>query len=91
MLKGLWKLTWIELKIFLREPMGAFFTLGFPLVIFMVFGRVYGNETGVMTRSMETAATTSYPGRRERHSICARDTSHKDPGKQPGRVSPVPR
>jgi ABC-2 type transport system permease protein len=23
MLRGLWKLTWIEIKIFLREPMGA--------------------------------------------------------------------
>ena len=23
-LKGLWKLTWIEIKVFLREPMGAY-------------------------------------------------------------------
>ena len=52
MLRGLWKLTWVELKIFLREPMGAFFALGFPVVLFLIFGRVYGNETGVMTRSI---------------------------------------
>jgi len=24
MLRGLWKLTWIEIKVFMREPMGAF-------------------------------------------------------------------
>jgi len=27
MLCGLWKLTWIEIKIFLREPLGAFGTI----------------------------------------------------------------
>jgi ABC-2 type transport system permease protein len=40
MLRGLWKLTWIEIKIFLREPLGAFGTIGFPVLIFLVFGRV---------------------------------------------------
>ena len=28
MLRGLWKLTWIEIKVFLREPLGAFGTIG---------------------------------------------------------------
>jgi ABC-2 type transport system permease protein len=40
MLRGLWKLTWIEIKIFLREPLGAFGTIGFPVLIFLAFGRV---------------------------------------------------
>ncbi len=40
MLRGLWKLTWIEIKIFLREPLGAFGTIGFPVLIFLVLGRV---------------------------------------------------
>jgi ABC-2 type transport system permease protein len=40
MLRGLWKLTWIEIKIFLREPLGAFGTIGFPVLVFLVFGRV---------------------------------------------------
>jgi ABC-2 type transport system permease protein len=40
MLRGLWKLTWIEIKIFLREPLGAFGTIGFPVLFFLVFGRV---------------------------------------------------
>lgn len=40
MLRGLWKLTWIEIKIFLREPLGAFGTIGFPVLVFLVVGRV---------------------------------------------------
>ena len=39
MLRGLWKLTWIEIKIFLREPLGAFGTIGFPVLFFLVVGR----------------------------------------------------
>ncbi len=42
MLRGLWKLTWIEIKIFLREPLGAFGTIGFPVLIFIVLGRALG-------------------------------------------------
>jgi len=44
MLHGLWKLTWIEIKIFLREPLGAFGTIGFPVLIFIVLGRVAGRS-----------------------------------------------
>ncbi|MGB9753486.1 ABC transporter permease [Roseiflexus castenholzii] len=43
-MRGFWKLTWIEIKLFLREPMAAFFTLAFPLVMLFVFGSIYGNE-----------------------------------------------
>jgi ABC-2 type transport system permease protein len=42
MLRGLWKLTWIEIKIFLREPLGAFGTIGVPVLVFLVLGRVAG-------------------------------------------------
>jgi ABC-2 type transport system permease protein len=44
MLRGLWKLTWIEIKIFLREPLGAFGTIGFPVLVFIVLGRVAGRR-----------------------------------------------
>jgi ABC-2 type transport system permease protein len=44
MLRGLWKLTWIEIKIFLREPLGAFGTIGFPVLVFLVFGRLAGRR-----------------------------------------------
>jgi ABC-2 type transport system permease protein len=39
MMRGLWKLTWIETKVFLREPLGAFGTIGFPVLVFVVMGR----------------------------------------------------
>src|SRR5271170_1279003 len=43
MLRGLWKLTWIELKIFMREPLGAIGTILFPVLIFIVLGRIFGH------------------------------------------------
>jgi ABC-2 type transport system permease protein len=44
MLRGLWKLTWIETKIFLREPLGAFGTIGMPVLVFVVLGRLVGHR-----------------------------------------------
>jgi len=43
MLRGLWKLTWLELKIFVREPLGLFGTL-VPAIIFLVIGRSLGPQ-----------------------------------------------
>lgn len=43
-MRSLWKLTWVEAKLFLREPEAAFFTLAFPLVMIFIFGSIYGNE-----------------------------------------------
>ena len=43
MLRGLFKLTWIELKIFMREPLGAIGTILFPVLIFIVLGRMFGH------------------------------------------------
>jgi len=40
MLRGLWTLTWLEIKIFLREPLGAFGTVGVPVLLFLILGRV---------------------------------------------------
>lgn len=42
MLRGLWTLTWIEIKIFLREPLGAFGTIGIPVLVFVGVGRIAG-------------------------------------------------
>ena len=41
---ALTKYTWIEFKLYLREPIGAFFTLIFPLMMLFLFGSIYGNE-----------------------------------------------
>ena len=43
-MNSLWKMTWMEVKLFLREPIGAFFTLAFPLGMLFLFGSIYGNE-----------------------------------------------
>jgi ABC-2 type transport system permease protein len=42
MLRGLWKLTWLELKIFIREPLGAIGTIIAPVLVFVVAGRMLG-------------------------------------------------
>lgn len=43
-MRGFWKLTWTESKLFLREPMAAFFTLAFPLMLLFLFGSIFGNK-----------------------------------------------
>jgi len=45
-MRGLWKLTLMELKLFVRNPTGAFFTVIFPLMLLSVFGVMYSNELG---------------------------------------------
>src|SRR5712692_9767518 len=44
MLHGLWKLTWLEIKIFLREPLGAFGSIILPVVVFVLVGRFLGGR-----------------------------------------------
>ncbi|HET9798516.1 MAG TPA: ABC transporter permease [Gemmatimonadaceae bacterium] len=39
-LRGLLELSWIETKIFLREPLGVIGSLGMPLLLFLIFGRM---------------------------------------------------
>lgn len=43
-MKSLWKMTRMEAKLFLREPVGVFFTLIFPLLVLFLFGSIYGND-----------------------------------------------
>ncbi len=46
MLRGLWRLTWLEIKIFVREPLGVFGTVGVPIVLFVLASRVAGPRIG---------------------------------------------
>ena len=39
-MKGLWQLTWLEIKIFAREPLGLFGTVGIPVLVFLGLGRL---------------------------------------------------
>ena len=51
MLRGLWKLTWVEIKIFLREPLGAIGTIVVPVLVFMAIGRVTHSREPVQSGS----------------------------------------
>ena len=44
MLRGLWKLTWLEIKIFMREPLGFLGSVGAPVFVFVVLGRMTGPD-----------------------------------------------
>jgi ABC-2 type transport system permease protein len=43
-MKGFWKLAWVEVKLYLRQPEAAFFTLVFPVLLLFLFGSIYGNK-----------------------------------------------
>ena len=61
MLRGLWKLTWLEVKIFLREPLGAIGTLVFPIVIFVLFGRLGGGRPAASDQRMPSFVGADLP------------------------------
>lgn len=41
---SLLKTTWVETKLFLREPVTVLFTFALPLMVLYVLGGVFGNE-----------------------------------------------
>lgn len=45
-MRALGKMTWVEVKLFLREPVTVIFTLALPLMILYILGGVFGNEAG---------------------------------------------
>jgi ABC-2 type transport system permease protein len=56
MLRGLWKLTWLELKIFAREPLGLWAPSGFILI-----GRVVGQPAGSGARQAGALVRVQVP------------------------------
>jgi ABC-2 type transport system permease protein len=46
-MRSLWKMTVVELKLFLREPATVVFTLVFPLLVLVVLAGVFGNTPEV--------------------------------------------
>ncbi len=40
------KLTFVQFKLFLREPLAFFFTLVFPVLLLLLYGVIWGNEPG---------------------------------------------
>ncbi len=43
-MKLLGKMSWLELKLFMREPLTVLFALALPLLVLFVMGGVFGNE-----------------------------------------------
>ena len=43
-MKGLFALTWLEIKIFVREPLGVIGSVFVPVFVFVVIGRVFGGD-----------------------------------------------
>ncbi len=54
---GLGRLMWIELKVFLREPLGAFGTVVAPVLVLVLFGRI---GTYVVAGGAQKAATAFF-------------------------------
>ncbi len=61
MLRGLWKLTWLEIKIFVREPLGVVGTVGIPVLIFVVFGRILGSQARRVSADVPRAISVDLP------------------------------
>jgi len=57
MLRGLFRLTWIEIKIFFREPLGAIGTVLVPVLVFIVLGRL---SATAMPKNAVTAASSPF-------------------------------
>ena len=54
LLRGLWRLTWLEIKIFLREPLGAIGSVVFPVLGYVVLGRLMGGRAPAAARGPES-------------------------------------
>jgi ABC-2 type transport system permease protein len=61
MLRGLWKLTWLEIKIFLREPLGAIGTIGIPVLMFVALGRMFGPTAAIDSSRVPLFVTYDLP------------------------------
>jgi ABC-2 type transport system permease protein len=61
MLRGLWRLTWLEIKIFVREPLGVIGTVVVPVVIFVVLARMLSPREGRVSPDAPRAFSADLP------------------------------
>jgi ABC-2 type transport system permease protein len=61
MLRGLWKLTWLEIKIFVREPLGLIGSIGIPVLIYLAFGRLLGPRVGKLPADVPRFVSVDLP------------------------------
>ena len=60
-MRGLWRLTWLEVKIFVREPLGVFGTVIVPALVFVVVGRMVGPEMRRGARDLPPVVSVDLP------------------------------
>jgi ABC-2 type transport system permease protein len=60
-MRGLLKLTWLEIKIFVREPMGVIVTVGMPLLVLVVAGRMVGRRLSPATLAASGVVQVGLP------------------------------
>ncbi len=61
MLRGLWRLTWLEIKIFVREPLGVIGTVGVPILVFVVLGRLLGPQMRTVSADVPRFISVDLP------------------------------
>jgi ABC-2 type transport system permease protein len=60
-MRGLWRLTWLETKIFVREPLGVFGTVVVPALMFIVLGRIVGPPMRHGARNLPPVVSVDLP------------------------------
>src|SRR5436309_8610833 len=60
-MRGLFKLTWLETKIFVREPLGLIASVGVPVISFIVLGRVFARRVGAASPERLRTITVDVP------------------------------
>ena len=61
MLRGLWRLTWIEIKVFMREPLGAVGSIVMPVLVFLLLGRLGSSIAPARDLSTSTFLRVNVP------------------------------
>ena len=61
MARGLWRLTWLEIKIFVREPMGVIGTVGIPVLLFVLISRMLGPRVGLASPGVPRFVSVDLP------------------------------
>ena len=60
-MRGLLQLTWLEIKIFVREPLGVFGTVVVPALMFVVLGRIVGPPMRRGARNLPPIVSVDLP------------------------------
>jgi len=60
-MRGLFKLTWLEIKVFVREPLGVIVTVGIPLLAFVIAGRAVGRQLTPSARAGNSVMRVGLP------------------------------